>query len=130
MRRDFLKYVDDGKGNVYYECVYNEFDKNHKVDQESDGNEGIIAATPDSPDCPVRHIKRYLDLLHPDCQDLFQRPRVGVPHEGPWYCNEPVGKNELAKFMSRMSEEGELIIAFVGPALKLLMSMVLVQRRS
>ena len=53
--------VDDN-GREYFEKGHNEWDKNHRSNVKQNQDAGVISARPGDPNCPVLHIKRYLDL--------------------------------------------------------------------
>ena len=52
--------------------------------------------------CPVRTFVKYIKMLNPKCQSLFQQPR-NEPKDGVFYNNVPIGHNKLGKSMTEMS---------------------------
>jgi hypothetical protein len=82
--------------------------KNHQagltdVEDESDGK---IFAKQDSRFCPVKTIQNYLEHLNPNCEALFQRPKIRQVHGNRqivWYCNSPVGESTLGNMLREMT---------------------------
>jgi hypothetical protein len=59
--------------------------------------------------CPVSSFLKYFEKLNPKQDRLWQKPLSKISgHEAVWYANCPVGKNPIASFMSRMSQEHDL----------------------
>ena len=52
---------------------FNELDKNHH--DASEQNKSMYEI-PDNPACPIISLHRYLDKLHPDCEWLWQTPKM------------------------------------------------------
>ncbi|XP_062607914.1 uncharacterized protein LOC134269726 [Saccostrea cucullata] len=98
-RKDFA--VMRGEGNQLF--VYKTKDektKNHQDDSEK-SSDGRMYEIKDSDRCPVRSFVKYLRRLSPHCPRLFQQPR-SVPKDNTYYCNIPVGHNELGQYMKRI----------------------------
>ena len=104
----FLKLETDDRGRKFYSQNYNGLDKNHREDDEDINRDAIISAVPGDPDCPVKHITKYLKLLNKKCTALFQHPTKKIKDPKCWYDNSPVGKNVLEAMMKKMSEVGNL----------------------
>ena len=66
-----------------------------------------IFAVPESAKCPVKTIKNNFSHLNPKLNCLFQRPREArsfKPGEHKvWYCNSPLGVNNLDALLKLMS---------------------------
>lgn len=63
----------------------------------------------DSEMCPVRCFKQYINKLHPDCNDLWQRPRDSfLSSDNTWYCKTPLWKNTLCQIISNISQIASL----------------------
>lgn len=59
--------------------------------------------------CPVTSFKKYLSKLHPDIEDLWQRPLDSFEENSEiWYYKAPVGKNTLSSMMVEISKLGKL----------------------
>lgn len=59
--------------------------------------------------CPVGCYKLYVSKLHPDLQDLWQKPRESFGSaDSVWYCKTPLGKNTLYNMMSTISTRAKL----------------------
>ena len=62
---------------------------------------------------------RYLSLLHPDCNDLWQRPRVKFNNlDITWYCNVPLGEKYLGKMLPTLSTKYELSQRYTNHSLR------------
>ena len=62
-----------------------------------------------NPSCPVDSFLKYTSKLNSEIQDLWQRPLDSFfPEQNTWFCKSPLGKNTLAKMMSRISQQGRL----------------------
>ena len=101
--RDFkpnsLKLCVDDDGQEYFQQTCDEVDTDDKR---------IITSMPDNPQCPVKHIKKFLSKLHPGSPALFQHPMKKYTDNSIWYDTRPIGKNALDCMMRRMSEAGNL----------------------
>ena len=79
----------DSSGQEFVYQKGDEFDKNHR-DSSAPGDtvgEGRMYARPGDPLCPVLSYKSYLERLHPQLDDLWQRPRESYEeNEQMWYC--------------------------------------------
>lgn len=59
--------------------------------------------------CPVESFLKYLSKLHPECEDLWQRPKdSSCPDDLSWFCKAPLGKNTLSSMMATISKQGQL----------------------
>lgn len=59
--------------------------------------------------CPVTSFRKYLSKMHPDLQDLWQRPVDDFgDFRDVWYHNQPIGKHTLANFMKTISKQSNL----------------------
>lgn len=59
--------------------------------------------------CPVDSYLKYINKLNSEIQDLWQRALDSFfPEENTCFCKSPLGKNTLAKMMSRISLQGRL----------------------
>ena len=68
-----------------------------------------IQAETDDPQCSVASYKQYISKLNPGSDAFFQRPKTECsPHDGVWYVNAPVGKNNLNKMMTEISTKAKL----------------------
>ena len=43
--------------------------------------------------CPVASFKKYVSKLNPECVSFFQTLKTVAPDFGPWYKQNPVGRN-------------------------------------
>jgi site-specific recombinase XerD len=114
MTKDSFLVKRDQSGFEYVTLSFNEYDKNHKVEHED--KQQLMFASDDEM-CPVRSFRKYVNVLNPNLDRFWQRPKKqgkGVI----WYENAPVGKNKLAKMLSRMSEKAELSEIYTNHSLK------------
>ena len=70
----------------------------------------VILSYLGDPRCPVASFKKYMDKLHPENDNFWQRPKKSITSNqpGPWFDNSPIGKNMLYSFMARMCVEAKL----------------------
>ena len=62
----------------------------------------------DFPFCPVSSFEKYLSVLNPMNEYLFQRPKKSAGEGEIWYDNMVVGENTLGKKMKVISHQAEL----------------------
>lgn len=82
-----------------------ELTKNHR-ECDFQAEEGGMMIASDSPFCLVSSIEKYLSVLNPMNEFLFQRPKSSGKGEV-WY-NMVVGENTLCKKMKVISQQAEL----------------------
>ena len=71
--------------------------------------QGRMHARTGDPLCPVAAMDKYLALLHPELDCLWQRRRHKFNYEDAhWYCTAPLGEHTIAEFMKRMSIDAKL----------------------
>ena len=107
----------------YVKKVVDEIQKNHK---ECD-NEIITGFMPEMLNtdgtshklCPVKAFQRCMYNLHPDNNNLWQKPKKFFPvYRLPWYNNVKVGHNTHEKFMSNLSENAKLSKRYTNHCLR------------
>ena len=97
-------------GLDYIELTFNEKSKKNQGDQNSSGQDSlhndhhIISAQPGNILCPVKSFKKYISLLHPETDVLFQYPSKSKK----CYDKKPIWKNSLATMMKEISEDAKL----------------------
>ena len=64
--------------------------------------------------CPVASYQKYLILLNPDIDCLWQRPSVTVTCKKSWYIKSPLGVNHLGTMMERISKRSNLSKEFTN----------------
>ena len=87
--------------------------RTHDVQAEKGG----MMIANDSPFCPVSSFEKYLRVLNPMNEYLFQRPRSsgkGVV----WYDNMVVGENTLGKKMKVISQQAELSAIYTNHSIR------------
>ena len=111
----------DSSGREFVYQKEDEFDKNHR-DSPTPGDtvgEGRIYARPGDPLCPVLSYKSYLERLHPQLDELWQRPRDSYEeNEQIWYCRSALGKNMLARMMPDISEQAKLSFRYTNHSVR------------
>ena len=93
-------------GVEYVEIDIDEWEKNHGL--FGDEYEGGRMYADGTETCPVTSFKKYISLLNPAHNALFQRPKATTPQSGPWYDRQVIGEKSLEKMMKRMSQEAGL----------------------
>ena len=106
MKKTTFAVDKDAHGNRFVYQVGGEADKNHDENDGSDetSGEGIISET-GGPRCPVACFVKYLSVLNPHLDELWQRPRPKKMTicDRIWYCNAPLGEKTLGNMMSTLS---------------------------
>lgn len=77
--------------------------KNHRNDSSSSTGAVIYATNDDN--CPLGLVKKYLGLLNPGIDSLWQRPLIRKNFEStPSYSMQKVGENTVNRFMKTLSQ--------------------------
>ena len=106
----------DAEGFEYLSMAYQEATTNHPGGVKQKINPETSMYGNGTHFCPLAAFLKYTSKLHPDCESLWQRPKL-VPQEfktkeamlnGPWYRNTPVGKNTLSVMMTNISKLAHL----------------------
>ncbi|XP_063404526.1 uncharacterized protein LOC134687991 [Mytilus trossulus] len=71
----FALKTDPNTGMRYIEKILDELTKNHRGN-DKETTSGVMPEATGSMYCPVDSFIRYTDKLHPDCDRLWQRPRI------------------------------------------------------
>ena len=103
LKKTSFKIKKDSDGRHYIEKSIDELTKNHSG--ENDAQESGLIYETGSPRCPVKSSRLYLNHLNPKIDELFQRPKSGIPvvPGGPWYDAQVLGVNTLANMMKNIS---------------------------
>ncbi|XP_021344890.1 uncharacterized protein LOC110444861 [Mizuhopecten yessoensis] len=107
---------------VYPTKNEHETDLAHHYDGKPDSTveERKMYARPGDPMCPVESFKKYLQKIHPDLQDLWQRPLESFDRSGnEWYFKSPLGKNSLSCFMTDLSKLSGLSCVYTNYSIRL-----------
>ncbi|XP_021359161.1 uncharacterized protein LOC110454115 [Mizuhopecten yessoensis] len=108
-RSDFIVGVDSS-GREYV-AVRSKPKKNYRGDDilDLDHEQSRMYDKPGDPRCPVAAFKKYVDKLHNENSNFWQRPKKTVnEYDTVWYDNFPVGKNTLYSFMQKLSQDHNL----------------------
>ena len=109
LHRNSFKVFKDANGQEYVGKQYHEKEKAKPgTGKQNKEKEPYMYSLPGDKNCPVTHYKRYIELLNPQCDALFQRAKIVGPKVGPWYENSPLGYHQLADMMKTMSKLGGL----------------------
>ena len=108
LKKSSFKIKKDSDGRHCIEKAIDELTKNHRG--ENDAQESGIIYETGSPRCPVKSFRLYLTHLNPKIDELFQRPKSGIPvvPGGPWYDAQVLGVNTLANMMKNISLDAKL----------------------
>ena len=111
MTKDTFRRGNDDLGSAYYEYAVCESQKNHSGKTLSSTNlpQGRMYAQPGDPLCPVAALDKYISLLHPELNALWQRPHPKfVNGNSQWYSKMVLGHNTLGNIMKNMSKAANL----------------------
>ena len=113
--RDMTKHTfrrgTDDAGLDYYEYAVCESQKNHSGGSIASTYmpQGRMYAKPGEVLCPVAAMDKYISLLHPALNCLWQKPNNNrKSSEDKWYCNMPVGVNTLGSMLKNMCKDAGL----------------------
>ena len=105
---DFAVKTDEN--GVRYVEMQDKLTKNHRgKDDDDNATKARMYEVPNSSLCPVTSYIKYSQKLSTDCSSFWQHPKE--KHEesdSVWYCNSPLGKNTLGRYMSNLSKEAGL----------------------
>lgn len=101
----------DGSGRRYATMSHEELTKNHPgglKDIQSFEKLGRMYESSSTTD-GYTSLQKYLSVLHPDCNALFQYPkRNWKPQDSVWFENRPLGVNKIGGMMKEISVEAGL----------------------
>ena len=120
MTKMTFEIASDATGKRFIQQSTSERDKNHtENDHPTDTTgEGRIYAT-GSDECPVACFEKYLRVLNPNIDALWQRPRAKISVRADiWYCNVPLGEKSLGGMMSTISEKYNLSQRYTNHSLR------------
>lgn len=94
--------------------------KNHKGDVYDEKSQGGRIYKSDHILCPFASFMKYLSVLNPMCDAVFQRPKSkeNLKDSNIWYDNSPLGKHTLGEKMKRLSEESGLSRSYTNHCLR------------
>ena len=114
-KSNFLLKVDENDREFIEKCT-DEMTKNRR--QSDEAQEGGIIYETDFADCPVKSFKKYISVLNPKIEYLFQRPKPSTPFCGPWFDAQVLGKNSLGNFMKQISIDANLSIVYTNHCIR------------
>ncbi|XP_046333996.2 uncharacterized protein LOC124116630 isoform X1 [Haliotis rufescens] len=69
--------------------------------------------------CPILSLERLLTRIDPNCQFLFQRPRLSIPdRKSAWYHPERIGRNFTSQMMGKITKLAELDTKYTNVSMK------------
>ena len=94
-KSSFKVFEDTNECRRYYKLV------DHRISRHS---ETRMYEQPGSEFCPVSSLERYISLLHPESEALFQQPcsNEDVQKNGTLYWSQPIGKNHHSGKLSSL----------------------------
>jgi hypothetical protein len=108
MTKDTFRVGTDDEGREYVEQALSEFDKNHRDQAKADDTigDGRMYNKPANHLCPVTSYKFYLSKLHPEINDLWQRPLDSFDSDADvWYYRKRIGVHTLDSCMTDLSKQ-------------------------
>lgn len=103
MTKCFVIFKTNEKGERYVVKSRDELTKNHRESDTRKIEGGRIYET-NSEKCPVKIISSYLAKLNPNCNFLWQKPKINICEGECWFENKKIGKNTLGNFMKSISK--------------------------
>ena len=94
-----------------------ELTKNHRA-HDVQAEEGGMMIANDGPFCPVSSFEKYLSVLNPMNEYLFQRPKKSAGEGEIWYDNMVVGENTLGKKMKVISHQAKLSTIYTNHSIR------------
>ena len=110
MTKNTFRRGTDDEGNNFYEYAVCEAQKNHSGLSLASTYlpQGRMYATGDTL-CPVAAMDKYLSLLHPALNCLWQKPNCKIKSKNcRWFFKSPLGANTLGAMMKNMCKDAEL----------------------
>ncbi|KAK7475336.1 hypothetical protein BaRGS_00033412, partial [Batillaria attramentaria] len=106
-----------------HKCVFLNPDDAGKTNRQS-RSPGAVMVGNGTDNCPVKCFEKYLSHLHPQCEYLWQRPVTSkvLAADKSWYSAVRIGRNTLAKFMSRLSLSCRLSKKYTNHSIRCLRS--------
>lgn len=109
----------DEVGVEFVTLGFNPAEKNHQGFNLKDKEHDQRLYGTGAPNCPLLSLKKYLNLLHPECPFFFQQPKDGtIEGSSRWYKNSPVGVNKISGFMQRISEKAGLATTYTNHSIR------------
>ncbi|XP_067674032.1 uncharacterized protein [Haliotis asinina] len=69
--------------------------------------------------CPILSLEKLLTKIDPNCQYLFQRPRLSIPDKtSAWYHPERIGRNFTSQMMGKITKLAELDVKYTNVSMK------------
>ncbi len=119
-KTDWVFKIDD-RGREYVTLKYNDHQKNHPGDNNTDQEETRMYGSEVTGDktCPLRLMKEYLAKLHHANTSFYQVPKTRYQPQGTlWYCNKPMGANKLGGMMKKMSQQAGLSYLYTNHSIR------------
>lgn len=119
LTKKHLEFKRDDVGNEFVTLSFNPAEKNRQgvAMRDIEHDQRLYATGSDN--CPLVSLKKYLNLLNPNCNAFFQRPkRDNFSASDIWYDNSPVGENTIAGFMKKISNRAGLSKTYTNHSIR------------
>ena len=114
----FCVKVDENTNRKYVMKMEDELTKNHRGMDEIFAA-GVMVETGDPTYCPVRSFERYVSLLNPNTDRLWQYPKASFSLDDPfWFQNKPIGVGTLRHFMQKVSSACCLDVQYTNHSIR------------
>ena len=121
MNKETFAVTKDSQGREYVYQARSEEDKNHdseKITFDSTRGEGRMYEV-GSDMCPVKSFKKYVSLLQPDKNELWQTPkRSFLEDDSCWYTKTPLGESMLNSMMTRITKQAKLSMPYTNHCIR------------
>ncbi|XP_022080180.1 uncharacterized protein LOC110973579 [Acanthaster planci] len=89
-----------------------------RAKREDEAYSGVMREIPGSSKCPVSTFLAFKEVLNPEVDCMWQRPKLEAPTKGPWYTNAPLGINTLATKMKTIGERAGCSVKYTNHSLR------------
>jgi hypothetical protein len=119
MEKSHIKEKMSNKGVKYLIFEHCELTKNHQEINEDIESGGVICEVQGNPKCPLRTTLKYMSLLHPSVNYLWQRPKAKITEtESIWYAKQKLGHNTMANMMRNICKYVKLEKCYTNHSLR------------
>ena len=109
----------DSEGRRYVYQAVDEMTKKIREDNMSTRVDAGRMYETKTEGCPVASFEKYLSVLNPNCDALFQTPLPSVkPDDRVWFKKSPVGEKTLGSFMGKISTAAKLSRRYTNHSLR------------
>ena len=117
-KQTFAVKTDKQTNRKFVYKAQDELTKNHRGGDET-FQAGVMGETDDPVYCPVKTFEKYLGLLNPECERLWQYPNVAFSEQDTcWFTKKPIGPTPLRYFMQRLSKQCGLSMVYSNHSIR------------